>query len=183
MTTVRGTGFSYRTFEPAAGALHSDGLVRERRIRAGLRYSASGQRKYWLNQPGHEEDAFGRRGEGMLSGGLASRPIHEVHRRLERRAEAHEGYAPRAHEEDEGGVVHLDPEWAAAERARSKATGNAIGLGWWEGGRLYDEIADEDDESDGEELEFRDPQDTEERELEGMYREARQLEYGALRVV
>ncbi|KWU41892.1 DUF300-domain-containing protein, partial [Rhodotorula sp. JG-1b] len=52
VTTLRGTGFSYRTYEPASGAAHASGLVRDRRIRAGLRYSVDGRRKYWLNQPG-----------------------------------------------------------------------------------------------------------------------------------
>ncbi|GAA6056584.1 hypothetical protein NBRC10513_001056 [Rhodotorula toruloides] len=179
LTTLKGTGFSYRTFEPASGALHAEGLSRDRRIRAGLRYSASGQRKYWLNQPGAEEDAFGRRGEGILKRGLAARPLHEIGRVLEERLEQHEGYAPLSHEEDEGGVVRVDPEWRAEELARQKATGGGavVGVGWWEGGRTYDDLSD-GEESEPESLDFADPRDAEEKDMEKLYREARELEYG-----
>ncbi|OAV87185.1 hypothetical protein PTTG_00652 [Puccinia triticina 1-1 BBBD Race 1] len=60
--TLRGTGFSYKTFEPAEGALHHHGIVRERRVRAGLRYSAGGKQKYWLPMAGENEgSAYGRK--------------------------------------------------------------------------------------------------------------------------
>jgi hypothetical protein len=45
--TLRGEGMDYREFEPAEGHMHQ-GSGRDRRIRAGLRYSKGGQRKYWL---------------------------------------------------------------------------------------------------------------------------------------
>ncbi|KAI6037489.1 DUF300-domain-containing protein [Pisolithus marmoratus] len=45
--TLRGKGINYRAFEPSEGGMHV-GAARERRIRAGLRYSAGGKRKYWL---------------------------------------------------------------------------------------------------------------------------------------
>ena len=45
--TLRGEGINYRAFEPSEGGMHI-GAARERRIRAGLRYSAGGKRKYWL---------------------------------------------------------------------------------------------------------------------------------------
>lgn len=45
--TLRGEGINYRAFEPSEGGMHV-GAARERRIRAGLRYSAGGKRKYWL---------------------------------------------------------------------------------------------------------------------------------------
>jgi len=45
--TLRGEGMDYREFEPAEGFMHQ-GDGRDRRIRAGLRYSKGGQRKYWL---------------------------------------------------------------------------------------------------------------------------------------
>jgi hypothetical protein len=62
LTTFRGTGFSYRTFEPAEGGLHSaSGDVRARRARAGLRYADGGKTKYWLPMPGPDvEEAYGR---------------------------------------------------------------------------------------------------------------------------
>ena len=48
--TFHGEGFAYRTYEPAEGAIHQ-GLGRERRIRAGLRYADGGKKKYWLPMP------------------------------------------------------------------------------------------------------------------------------------
>ncbi|TBU57283.1 organic solute transporter Ostalpha-domain-containing protein [Dichomitus squalens] len=49
-TTLRGEGMDYREFEPSEGHIHQ-GAGRDRRIRAGLRYSQGGKRKYWLPQP------------------------------------------------------------------------------------------------------------------------------------
>ena len=48
--TLNGQGMDYREFEPSEGHMHQ-GLGRERRIRAGLRYSQGGRGKYWLPQP------------------------------------------------------------------------------------------------------------------------------------
>jgi hypothetical protein len=45
--TLNGRGMDYREFEPSEGHMHQ-GLGRERRIRAGLRYSHGGRGKYWL---------------------------------------------------------------------------------------------------------------------------------------
>ena len=45
--TLGGQGMDYREFEPSEGHMHQ-GLGRERRIRAGLRYSRGGRGKYWL---------------------------------------------------------------------------------------------------------------------------------------
>ena len=45
--TLRGKGMDYRDFEPAEGLMHQ-GVGLENRIRAGLRYSSGGRRKYWL---------------------------------------------------------------------------------------------------------------------------------------
>lgn len=62
LTTLRGSGFSYRTFEPAEGGLHSaTGDARAKRARAGLRYADGGKTKYWLPMPGTDaEEAYGR---------------------------------------------------------------------------------------------------------------------------
>ncbi|KAI0037118.1 organic solute transporter Ostalpha-domain-containing protein [Vararia minispora EC-137] len=49
-STLRGEGMDYREFEPSEGFIHQ-GLGRERRIKAGLRYSKGGRGKYWLPQP------------------------------------------------------------------------------------------------------------------------------------
>ncbi|KAF8916835.1 organic solute transporter Ostalpha-domain-containing protein [Mucidula mucida] len=57
--TLKGEGMDYRAFEPSEGAIHV-GEGRERRIRAGLRYTrGSSQRlkKYWLPDPADEEGA------------------------------------------------------------------------------------------------------------------------------
>ena len=45
--TLRGRGMDYREFEPAGGLMHQ-GVGLENRIRAGLRYSKGGRKKYWL---------------------------------------------------------------------------------------------------------------------------------------
>jgi hypothetical protein len=63
--TLRGEGMDYREFEPSEGYMHQ-GVGRDRRIRAGLRYSKGGKRKYWLprgideSRPGQMERGFGR---------------------------------------------------------------------------------------------------------------------------
>ena len=57
-TTLRGEGINYRAFEPTEGSMHI-GAARERRIRAGLRYSAGGKRKYWLPEVRGLGDAAG----------------------------------------------------------------------------------------------------------------------------
>lgn len=63
ISTLRGTGFSYRTFEPAEGGVHSStGDARAKRARAGLRYADGGKTKYWLPMPGADvEEAYGHR--------------------------------------------------------------------------------------------------------------------------
>ncbi|KAI0916543.1 hypothetical protein AcV5_010451 [Taiwanofungus camphoratus] len=48
--TLRGEGMDYREFEPSDGYIHQ-GAGRDRRIRAGLRYSQGGKSKYWLPRP------------------------------------------------------------------------------------------------------------------------------------
>ena len=54
-TTLRGEGINYRAFEPSEGGMHI-GAARDRRIRAGLRYTAGGKGKYWLPEVrGHPE--------------------------------------------------------------------------------------------------------------------------------
>ena len=57
--TLRGKGMDYREFEPAEGVIHQ-GAGRDRRIRAGLRYSKGGKKKYWLPQARPEQGFIGR---------------------------------------------------------------------------------------------------------------------------
>ncbi|RXW22411.1 hypothetical protein EST38_g3444 [Candolleomyces aberdarensis] len=54
--TLRGEGMDYREFEPAEGLMHQ-GVGRDRRMRAGLRYSRGGQKKYWLPKADTNRDS------------------------------------------------------------------------------------------------------------------------------
>ncbi|GAA5914147.1 hypothetical protein JCM6882_004937 [Rhodosporidiobolus microsporus] len=204
-TTFRGTGFSYRTYEPAAGALHSEGLVRDRRIAAGLRYSTQTDRKYWLDMP--RGPAANRAGEAYtrqgLKAGLASRPVFEVKRRLERRVEMEAGYAPGAHDQEAFHVEHSPPR-NVGDGEEGEGEGDPTPWltkrrrHWWEGNREYDELSSgSEGESEADSLEFHGPADEFEAEGEGeeseekrrwlkedwkamerIYREAKELEYG-----
>jgi len=77
--TLRG-GVSYRTFEPVEGGMHQ-GIGRERRIKAGLRYAKGGQKKYWIPMPHESTD---------IRGG----PIAAVRGALEINRHERHGYAP-----------------------------------------------------------------------------------------
>ncbi|ORZ26642.1 organic solute transporter Ostalpha-domain-containing protein [Lobosporangium transversale] len=50
LETLKGTRFTYRTFEPSEGVATS-GMSRDGRIMAGLRYTGGGTSKYWLPDP------------------------------------------------------------------------------------------------------------------------------------
>lgn len=96
--TLRGEGMDYREFEPAEGFMHQ-GMGRDRRIRAGLRYSKGGQRKYWLPKTAEDSQHPGRTERTInhainkISGGSTGEGVH----------------APLlAHEADD--VVHLAPD-------------------------------------------------------------------------
>lgn len=52
--TFRARGVSYKAYEAADGGLHHD-EGRQKRIRAGLRYSRGGKAKYWIQVPGEEQ--------------------------------------------------------------------------------------------------------------------------------
>ncbi|WWC97004.1 hypothetical protein V866_003881 [Kwoniella sp. B9012] len=80
--TFKGRGVSYQAYEPAEGGLHY-GLGRQRRIRAGLRYSKGGKAKYWMPMPGDEARNKGETG-----------PLSALKRRVDVRLAAREGYAP-----------------------------------------------------------------------------------------
>jgi Organic solute transporter Ostalpha len=75
--TLNGQGMDYREFEPSEGHMHQ-GLGRERRIRAGLRYSGGGQRKYWLPQPASPSH-LDRSVEGGVSTPLLAEEAELVH--------------------------------------------------------------------------------------------------------
>lgn len=95
--TLRGRGISYQAYEPAEGALHHD-IGRQKRIRAGLRYSKGGKAKYWLRMPGEEGRHQGTTGT-----------IASVRRRMNERLAAREGYAPLLPHQA-ADVIHDDPD-------------------------------------------------------------------------
>lgn len=72
LETLKGTRFTYRTFEPSEGVA-TVGMSRSGRIMAGLRYTGGGSAKYWLpdaNKIGSSGNASISGAEG--SGGLAT---------------------------------------------------------------------------------------------------------------
>lgn len=97
--TLKGRGVSYQAYEPAEGGLHY-GAGRQKRIRAGLRYSKGGKAKYWVPLPGDEARSRGDRG-----------PIAALKRRVDDRLATREGYAPLLPKQASE-VVHDDPDAA-----------------------------------------------------------------------
>ncbi|CAO3565166.1 unnamed protein product [Mortierella alpina] len=57
LETLKGTRFTYRTFEPSEGVA-TVGMSRSGRIMAGLRYSAGGTSKYWLPETADANEAL-----------------------------------------------------------------------------------------------------------------------------
>lgn len=96
--TLRGEGMDYRDFEPSEGYMHQ-GEGRERRIRAGLRYSKGGKRKYWLPQATKDTQPSERVGRG----------VNNIIKRVAGADQAGDVHAPLL-EEDEEDVVHLAPD-------------------------------------------------------------------------
>ncbi|GAA5976298.1 hypothetical protein JCM5350_001410 [Sporobolomyces pararoseus] len=185
LTTVRGTGFSYRTFEPASSTVHSFGPTLDRRLRAGLRYSTTNGKKYWLPQPTQGgpggEEAYSRKGKEAWK----SRPIHEARLKLERKfLDDRMGYAPIS-EEEEREIVHVDPKLLGTDQVGGgEGLSNENGqvseerrqiAGWWEGAREYDEV-ESDEESEPESLQFGDAEEDD--EMNEIYENAKTLEFG-----
>jgi hypothetical protein len=94
--TLRGEGMDYRAFEPSEGFMHQ-GIGRERRIKAGLRYSKGGKTKYWLPLPVAQRAAPGK----------LERGINNAVKRLG--AQAEEVHAPLLEAEAED-VYHNAPD-------------------------------------------------------------------------
>jgi hypothetical protein len=117
-TTLRGEGMDYREFEPAEGVMHQ-GLGRERRIRAGLRYSKGGQRKYWL--PKSDSGNPGR----------TERAVNRAIVRVAGQDQAEEVHAPLLPHQAEN-VVHLAPD-LQQEEERHDIWENSCGDGGVDG--------------------------------------------------
>jgi hypothetical protein len=97
--TLAGEGIDYREFEPAEGYMHQ-GIGRERRIRAGLRYAEGGKKKYWLPKTtGETDDLTDAMDRGM------NRAIG----RMAGLSQEEDVYAPLL-EDDADNVVHLAPD-------------------------------------------------------------------------
>jgi len=90
--TLRGKGMNYREFEPAEGEIHQ-GAGRDRRIRAGLRYSKGGKKKYWLPKV---------RAEALSQGAIGRAANHLV-------GDAVDVHAPLLGRQTED-IVHLAPD-------------------------------------------------------------------------
>ena len=95
--TFKGRGVSYQAYEPAEGTLHY-GFGRQKRIRAGLRYSKGGKAKYWIPVPGDETRIR-----------IESNPIAALKKRVDERLAQRQGYAPLLPKQA-ARVVHDDPE-------------------------------------------------------------------------
>ncbi|KAJ3480439.1 hypothetical protein NLI96_g8346 [Meripilus lineatus] len=95
--TLRGEGMDYREFEPSEGQIHQ-GAGRDRRIRAGLRYSQGGKRKYWLPQTANSPPGAGER--------RLNRAIEYVTGRPD---QGEEVYAPLLDDQADD-VVHIAPD-------------------------------------------------------------------------
>lgn len=89
--TLRGEGMDYREFEPSEGFIHQ-GAGRDRRIRAGLRYSQGGKKKYWLPQLARD-----------------AHPAGSVERTVNRAVQEEDVYAPLLTNQAQD-VVHTAPD-------------------------------------------------------------------------
>ncbi|PCH37147.1 DUF300-domain-containing protein [Wolfiporia cocos MD-104 SS10] len=96
--TLRGEGMNYREFEPSEGFIHQ-GAGRDRRIRAGLRYSQGGKKKYWLPRPTRS----------TLPPGKFERRVNQAVERFTGQRQEEEVYAPLLPGQAES-VVHVTPD-------------------------------------------------------------------------
>lgn len=173
LTTVRGTGYVYQTFEPSEGVIHQP-LARERRSKAGLRYTQGGKGKYWLPQRGTgdiRDATHGARHQG---------PLKKLRRYINDKRMQLEGHAPLTAVEAEE-IIHEDPDLAHEEEqserspllrhpkdaARSAVRHAGEGLDFFAERQL-------DSDEEAEDLRFEDP-DSDEEEA---YKRSRALNFG-----
>ncbi|TFY62031.1 hypothetical protein EVJ58_g4124 [Rhodofomes roseus] len=117
--TLRGEGMDYRDFEPSEGFIHQ-GAGRDRRIRAGLRYSQGGKKKYWLPQPA----------QTTRPAGSVERTVNRAVQRVAGEDQSEDVYAPLLADQARD-VVHTAPDLRSP-------TGQAE-LGLFDHGPLQDE--------------------------------------------
>lgn len=179
LTTLRGSGFSYKTFEPSEGALHHQGIVRERRVRAGLRYSAGGKQKYWLPMAGENEGrAHGRKTlVDEVPEARNSRLKNILHRinPIHHDQMGGTGYAPLL--PDQAAEIVHEERVPDDESERRPLTDHRMGnIGRWDFNPMHYGLHqnDSDDGSDLEEVTFGEPR----KEEEDLYQDARRLTYG-----
>ncbi|KAG8995291.1 hypothetical protein FRB94_002171 [Tulasnella sp. JGI-2019a] len=150
--TLKG-GVSYRKYEPVEGGMHQ-GSGRDRRIRAGLRYSKGGQQKYWLPMP--EDDTEPVTG-----------PITATRNYLDNRRVQKDGYAP-IFEEQEGGAFTDETMWDRGRVNEPHDTPASVNT------HAFTAPLVEDPDEELEELEFPGP----EPEEDALYVESEKLLFG-----
>ncbi|SNX86211.1 uncharacterized protein MEPE_04920 [Melanopsichium pennsylvanicum] len=112
LTTVRGTGYVYQTFEPSEGVIHQP-LARERRSKAGLRYTQGGKGKYWLPQRGTGDI------RDTIRGARHQGPLKKLRRYINDKRMQLEGHAPLTPAEAQE-VIHEGPDFASQEASSSE---------------------------------------------------------------
>ncbi|KAJ1024823.1 hypothetical protein NDA16_002863 [Ustilago loliicola] len=173
LTTVRGTGYVYQTFEPSEGVIHQP-LARERRSKAGLRYTQGGKGKYWLPQRGTGDIRDATRGARHQG------PLKKLRRYINDKRMQLEGHAPLTPAEADE-IIHEDPDLAQEQEhserspllrhpkdaARSAVRHAGEGLDFFAERQL-------DSDEEAEDLRFDDP-DSDEEEA---YKRSRALNFG-----
>jgi hypothetical protein len=155
--TFKGRGVSYQAYEPAEGGIHH-GRGRQRRIRAGLRYSKGGKAKYWIPTPGDENRNRGDMG-----------PVAALKRKVRDRIDAREAYAPLLPKQA-AQVVHDDPD---DPNVRLRHHHHQMDHGTFETSG-HSHIFDSDsDDSDAPSLDFQSVDEEEDR----LYERARRIGY------
>lgn len=189
LTTIRGTGYGYQTFEPSQGAVHQ-GLARSRRLHAGLRYTAGGKGKYFLpTRSGPHTN-----GPWAAEGTRLQGPLAAMRRWMEDRRMREGGFAPMT-EDEEAGVLHENPDDAEHEgdedeqtrREKAEAAARRMGAGIENGLRFFTASAEGaqsgtgsggvgGDGGDSVSLGFHTP--TSQGSEQNLYAKARSLEHG-----
>ncbi|CAO1624769.1 unnamed protein product [Parajaminaea phylloscopi] len=176
LTTIRGTGYGYQTFEPSQGAVHQ-GLARTRRLHAGLRYTAGGKGKYFLpSRAIHASVPWAEEGTRIQG------PLSAVKKWMEERRMRQGGFAPMT-DEEEAEVVHDDPDSNFARehdqqpdrREQAEAAARRLGQGLEAGLNFFND-PDRADDSDSESLGFHTPRSH--GSEENLYTQAKRLEHG-----